>query len=445
LNARTGQDGTVYQMEGRRQRRQDERWLPELSCYVRLYFDAVGKEGRDRKAVPLGKHANRRSAERARDKFIMNNGINNKEVLADALQPVGVTFRQQAAWMLQEMNAGRLKCRQKNKRGQKIDGNTLSSYKSAIAYLNTKIGDVPMAMFDNEEMRTLIASMENEPKRSRKTGEVIDGRRFGPKTICNYFQITKSVFDTAKDRKAKKLFPRDWDLNYVGLPAVNKHEQSCPTLEGEQIEQIISSAKPRYKVVLCLLPGTGLRISEALALEVGKHLSPDCSVMYIRQQRKKNGHTKAVLKSENGKRDVDVHPDLAALLRKYIGNRKDGFLFRTETGTMFDPGNLDRDFFKPILKKMGVYVPGSRFHIFRRFRESVLQASDVRNMLIDYWTGHANGEMGARYAKQLLENVAWRQQQVAKAGLGFSLPELSIVDGQDGQVLAVAEQQAVAV
>jgi hypothetical protein len=31
----------------------------------------------------------------------MNSGINNKEVLADALQPGGVTFRRQAAWMLQ--------------------------------------------------------------------------------------------------------------------------------------------------------------------------------------------------------------------------------------------------------------------------------------------------------------------------------------------------------
>jgi hypothetical protein len=102
------------------------------------------------------------------------------------------------------MNASRLKCRQKNKRGHSIDGNTLISYESAIAYLNPKVGDQPMATFDNEEMRNLVVEMENEPKRSRKTGEIIEGRRLGPKTICNYFQIVKGVFDTAKDRKGEK-------------------------------------------------------------------------------------------------------------------------------------------------------------------------------------------------------------------------------------------------
>jgi hypothetical protein len=105
--------------------------------------------------------------------------------------------------------------------------------------------------------------------------------------------------------------------------------------------------------------------------------------------------------------------------------------------------NLDRDFLKPILRAMGVYVKGSRFHIFRRFRESVLQASEVRGMLIDRWIGHANGDTAARYAKQLLENVPWRTQQVANAGLGFTLPALpQRASGQDGQVVVIAEQEA---
>jgi hypothetical protein len=39
----------------------------------------------------------------------------------------------------------------------------------------------------------------------------------------------------------------------------------------------------------CFLPGAGLRVSEAVALELGKHLSPDCSIVYVRQQRGKKG------------------------------------------------------------------------------------------------------------------------------------------------------------
>jgi hypothetical protein len=33
------------------------------------------------------------------------------------------------------------------------------------------------------------------------------------------------------------------------------------------------------------------------------------------------------------------------------------------------------------------------FHAFRRFRESILQMSEARTLVIDYWMGHANGEM----------------------------------------------------
>ena len=65
--------------------------------------------------------------------------------------------------------------------------------------------------------------------------------------------------------------------------------------------------------------------------------------------------------------------------------------------------------------------------------------------------GH--GEMSGRYGKQLLESVAWRQECAAKVGLGFTLsvPEaedqsqiVGQVVGQVGQVLRVAEQQAIA-
>ena len=48
--------------------------------------------------------------------------------------------------------------------------------------------------------------------------------------------------------------------------------------------------------------------------------------------------------------------------------------------------------------------------------------SEARTLLIDYWMGHANGEMSGRYGKQLLDNVHWRKECAAKVGLGFALP-----------------------
>jgi integrase len=162
-------------------------------------------------------------------------------------------------------------------------------------------------------------------------------------------------------------------------------------------------------------------LAEATGLEIGKRFSTDCSIVRVRQQRSKKGHKiEAYPKTDAGIRDIDLHPDLAVLVKEYIGSRRNGFLFETSGGLPMSPRNILRDSLHPILKEMGRESAG--FHTFRRFRESILQMSEARSLLIDYWMGHANGEMSGRYGKQLLDNVQWRQECAAKVGLGFVLP-----------------------
>jgi integrase len=82
------------------------------------------------------------------------------------------------------------------------------------------------------------------------------------------------------------------------------------------------------------LAGSGLRIAEALGLDIGKHLSPDCSMVFVRQQRRKKlTGIEPYPKTDLGFRDVDIDPALAQLLKNYIGNRKTGLLFQT-TGSL---------------------------------------------------------------------------------------------------------------
>src|ERR1700730_8944974 len=434
LESRTGQDGTVYQ-EGRKQA---DEWLAEKPAYLRIYLDIPGQYERVKHNEPLGKCATREEARRKADRWIMRNGVNDREKLEFALQPSEITFRSQAAWWLSEIASGRLKSRQKNKRGQRIRVSTLDAYTTAVAYLNEKIGDRTLATFDNGEMKELISTMEAE---TRENGE----RRFAPKTIVNYYLIAAAAFATAKDRKGKQLFPRQWDLNYIGLPAVDKKTQKTPTLEATEIETILAAAKKLYRVLYCLLAGSGLRISEALGLEIGKHLSADCSIVYVRQQRSKKGHRiETYPKTDAGVRDIDLDPALAALVNEYIGGRTSGFLFETSNGLPMSPRNIARDSLHPILKKMGRESAG--FHTFRRFRESILQMSEARTLLIDFWMGHTNRDMSGRYGKQLLDNIQWRRDCAAKVGLGFTVPaeeEQPLMD-KSGQVLKDEKQVAVA-
>jgi integrase len=287
-------------------------------------------------------------------------------------------------------------------------------------------------------MKELVSAMQAETKEDGES-------RFTPKTIVNYYLIAAAVFATAKDRKGKQLFPRQWDLNYIGLPAVDKKAQNTPTFEAAEVETILVRSKEQYRALYCLLAGSGLRITEALGLEIGKHFSNDCSIVYVRQQRSKKGHKiESYPKTDAGIRDIDLHPDLAVLVKEYIGFRKNGFLFETSGGLPMSPRNIMRDSLHPILKEMGRETAG--FHAFRRFRESILQMSEARTLLIDYWMGHANGEMSGRYGKQLLDNKQWRRECATKVGLGFALTKVEhpLID-KSGQVFVMEEQQAVAV
>jgi integrase len=148
---------------------------------------------------------------------------------------------------------------------------------------------LPSALFCD-----LIATME---EKKIKNGEA----RFMAKTIVNYYLVVAAVFATAKDRTGKQMFPRTWDRDFIALPAINKREQNTPTLEANQIENILSGSRSRYRVLYALLAGSGMRISEALGLEIGKHLAADCSVIYIRQQRSKKRHRiESYPKTESG-------------------------------------------------------------------------------------------------------------------------------------------------
>jgi integrase len=190
-----------------------------------------------------------------------------------------------------------------------------------------------------------------------------------------------------------------------------------------EMTTLLGKAEGQYLMIYFLNLVTGMRISETVAIEIDKHIEPDGSIIYVRQQREKDVNAlKTDLKTEAGLRDIDLHPDAARILRNFIGGRTSGFLFQTANRTMLDPGNIARDNLNPILEDMGRNEVGTRFNVFRRFREAVLQRSETRQILIDYWMGHSNPSMGDRYGKQLVEDVEYRQEQVKKVGLGFDLP-----------------------
>jgi integrase len=402
------QRGYVYQKAAK----QSDEWIPTKRAYGFFRVDVPGQTKQKGIRRGLGFFRDRMGAMLELQQVMREAGVLDVEKIRERITPV-TTFESQAAWWLEEIKAGRIV---NSKTRKPIRTNTIDAYWTAVAYLNEVIGTDALASLDNPEARALVARMKAELKDNE--------RRFSDKTIVEFFKVFTKVVASAKDAKLRQVYPREWDLAYIGLPKVNKREQHRPTFTAKEVVHIIRSCKRAiYRVAVVLLVATGIRIAELLALEIGKHISPDCTVVYIRQQRSRKGEIVPTPKTDAGYRDVDVHPLMAKMLREYIGKRKSGFLFETETGNMFSPGNLYRDGLKNILKGMGRCKV--RFHAFRRFRQAVLEKSEVRQLLIDFWLGHDNPDMSSRYAKQLTEDMEFRQEWAEKVGLGFVLPEPS--------------------
>ena len=72
--------------------------------------------------------------------------------------------------------------------------------------------------------------------------------------------------------------------------------------------------KPRERMIFVLCGAAGLRIGEALGIEIDKHIAPDFLTLYIKQKVRR-GKVEQRLKTVNGFRQVDLHPTIAGLLK----------------------------------------------------------------------------------------------------------------------------------
>jgi integrase len=184
-----------------------------------------------------------------------------------------------------------------------------------------------------------------------------------------------------------------------------------------------------------LCAAAGLRFGECLGIDI-KYISPDCSTIKI-HQKIWQGKIQEFLKTEDGKREIDLHSSVAALLREFIGDRKSGLLFCTRTGKPLSQSNILRRWLHPILKQLnwkhlenGRTTTGA--HAFRRFRDTYLKNyTSTPPGIINFWLGWAGEGMSDLYDK-IRHDVAFRKKVAEKAGLGFELPSKKPVVGPNG-------------
>jgi integrase len=399
MSRRTGQRGHIE--------RSGRWWV------VRWWIDVPGQEERRHmreKICPisgLGSLSKSERQRRARE-IIVASGADTEEYFKQVVKKKGggITFREQAKQWFNHIQ---------NRRRKPVAPATLELWESCLDnWINPNIGDLPLSEVNNAVLKSLVAKM-------------VEGG-LSAKSINTYSQVVKMAVASAVNDEGEEIYPREWNNEFIDMPVVEEEKQNTPTFSSEVMTGLASWKKKRERMIFILCGVTGLRIGEALAIEINKHVSPDFLTISI-QQKIHHGRVEQRLKTANGGRQVDLHPAIAALLKEFVGDRTTGFLFCTRTGKPLAPSNIIRRHLHKALKELNYINPHTGTHkagnhAFRRFRNTYLRNyTDCPEGLYKYWLGHAGKDMSDLYDK-IKEDVAFRRKWAERCGFGFELPSV---------------------
>jgi integrase len=369
---------------------------------VRARFDAPGVEKRQQRSLKVCLVSERLPMpviERKAKEVIAASGANSEERFNRVVLGEGVTFREQAKISLQEATT----------RNRRPIRNITSIQGALNKWINPMIGEMTLSAVDNVTLKPLV-------KKLVKSG-------LAPETIRKYVEYVKKVMSSKLAPNGEPLYPRVWNAAVVDLPLVVYSKQKRPALKAESINALIDAAESDEETYLyVLLATTGMRVSEALALEARHFVNGGRTIVVEQQVDKDRPRIVNYLKTDASWRQIDLHPDVADFLRKFVAGRS-GLILKTENNTPFLYGNLQDGWLDPRLEKLGLSQDGGGWHQFKRFRNSWLRAPAQRCQedLRKFWLAHKPKDMGELYSA-LKDDLPTRLAEAERVGYGFVLP-----------------------
>jgi len=240
-----------------------------------------------------------------------------------------------------------------------------------------------------------------------------------PRTVNKYVEYIKQVVKSLKAPNGEPIHKRTWDAETMDLAIVESSEQKRPSLKAKTISKLITESTGQEQTLYVLLAATGIRISEALALEV-PHIINDGRTIKVEQQVEKDRpRIVKYLKTDVSKREIDLHPDVVEYLRQYTAGES-GLLFHTAKQTPHLYHNLEDHWLTPRLVKMGLDEKGMGWHSFKRLRKTWVRGARCLEDINNFWMAHKPKTMSELYS-HLHEELELRLAEAERVGYGFEI------------------------
>lgn len=170
--------------------------------------------------------------------------------------------------------------------------------------------------------------------------------------------------------------------------ADESEDDEVRAMSRQQLGVLLALIRPEWRTFFRLLAETGLRISEAAALQ-GRHAHLDGERAHVKVRRALVRGRMGLPKSKYGRRDVPLSASLVDALRAHVrenGIGPDDLLFCASNGAPINQGNLRRRVLKPAAEEACVSWVG--FHSFRHTCASLLFAEGRNAVQVQRWLGH---------------------------------------------------------
>lgn len=193
--------------------------------------------------------------------------------------------------------------------------------------------------------------------------EEVQGKTLGDRTIANATIPLRAALATAKREGLIRHNPAQG----LALPPRQELDgEEIKVFTPEQLATVIEGAPERHRLLLELLAATGLRISEAIALQ-RLHVQLEGGEPEVCVRRALVRGRIEPPKTKHGRREVRLPASLASKLRAHLAGQPDqestAILFPNESGAPLDPSNLRPRVLKPLVRQAG--APWAGFHTFR--------------------------------------------------------------------------------
>lgn len=298
-------------------------------------------------------------------------------------------------------------------------------------YVDQLTGVTPRTRADyRAQARRYLGDLERLPVAALSRADVsaivntLDRQGLSPKTIKNVIHMLSAALNYAVDEGLIQRNP----CRRVRLPKAELDEVEARFLTYEEFGALLAEIPDHYKPLVTFLVGTGLRWSEATALQ-SRHISIPNGTVTVRQAWKRipGGFELGPPKSRKSRRTVNAAVPALAAVAPLLG-KPNAWVFTTPQGRTIAHSNFYNRIWAPAVERAGL-DPQPRIHDCRHTFASWMIAEGATLEQVQDQLGHESilttrGTYGA-----LMPALGVQAGRMASAALARALSSADAAGG----------------